>query len=95
MGMAPPMAWLGRARVTKCLGKARYQISGIEVQGSGELQEVEQGDVHLASLDMPDVGAVQPGRLAEVLLAHFKLQTSPTNSIPEFGLFASHPGASP
>lgn len=46
----------------------RHQVCGIHFEGRRDADDVPQGDVHLAALDVTDVGAVNPGALSEAFL---------------------------
>ena len=45
-----------------------HQVGGIKTDRRGDPNNVEQGDVHLATLYVADVGEVQPRQLRKALL---------------------------
>ena len=64
---APPICWLS---------ESAYQISGVDVEGAGDAQDVVEAEVALAALDLADDCPVQFGLVSQGLLGQSQLLAS-------------------
>lgn len=62
---------------------ARHQVGSGDVERSGDLDDVRQGDVALASLDLTDVREMEVGSPAQLLLTPFQFLASMSNLVAE------------
>ncbi len=82
---------LRRPGIADGLDQADHEVGGIDFKGGGDLQDIEQARVDLAPFQMPDVGAVESGGFAEVLLAKTELESSGTDSPTHFLCWLGRP----
>lgn len=74
------------ARRQLTLGQPFSKDARVDLERVGETHDARQGRVHLTALDVPDVGAVEAGELAELLLGDPKVLAMVSHSVAECDL---------
>lgn len=69
------------------------ELCRIDAQSTGDPNDAGEGRVHLASLDVADVGPVQAGELPEAFLGHTEFSAVAADAVTKGGLErVDHPG---
>jgi hypothetical protein len=61
------------------------QVAGVDAEGGGEPEDVEERHVALAPLDGAHIGTVQIAIGAELGLGHTEFEAARSNAAPELG----------
>src|ERR1700721_756225 len=69
--------------VANLLGEPFNQTTGIDAKGRSDLEQVHHRQVHLAALNVAEVGPVEPGNFGQFLLAQSPAKPLCPYTVPE------------